>query len=61
MDPIYYIPSPIWASPVIKFGKIVNNTSLKIGEYEDFKKSALDPYISMRDAYVQYREKEIKK
>ena len=68
MEPIYYIPgpfwnspSPYWVTPTIKFGKIVNNTSLRIGEYEDFKKSALDPYISMRDAYVQHREKEIKK
>jgi phospholipid-binding lipoprotein MlaA len=61
MDPIYYIPSPIWASPAIKTGKTINNASLKIGEYEDFKKSALDPYISMRDAYVQYREKELTK
>jgi phospholipid-binding lipoprotein MlaA len=36
--------------------EIVNRTSLRIGEYEDLKKAALDPYVSVRDAYHQYRE-----
>jgi phospholipid-binding lipoprotein MlaA len=61
MDPMYYIPAAIWVSPTVKAGKVVNNTSLSMSEYEDWKKAALDPYISMRDAYVQHREKEIKK
>ncbi len=38
-------------------GERVNYTSLKIGEYEDFKASALDPYISLREAYVSHRNK----
>ena len=33
----------------------VNSTSLHLGEYEDLKKSALDPYISVRDVYNQHR------
>lgn len=36
----------------------VNDTSFKIGDYESFKDSAIDPYISMRDAFVQHRKKE---
>lgn len=59
MDPIFWIPTDLWVSPTVKVGKIMNNTSLRIGEYEDLKKSALDPYISLRDAYIQYREHEI--
>lgn len=39
----------------------VNNTSLRLGEYESFKKAALDPYIAMRDAFYQYRQNQIKK
>ncbi len=39
----------------------VNRTSLKIGDYESLKKSALDPYVSLRDAYHQYRKSKIKK
>ena len=60
MDPVFWIPMAWWISPTIKAGKIENNVSLRLGEYEDFKKSALDPYISMRSAYHQYRENQIK-
>jgi ABC-type transporter lipoprotein component MlaA len=35
----------------------VNETSLTIGEYEDLKKAALDPYIAPREAYHQYRQR----
>ena len=38
----------------------VNGTSLAIGDYEDLKESALDPYVAVRDAYYQYREKAIR-
>ena len=31
-----------------------------IGDYEDLKRSALDPYIAVRDAYFQYRKNKIK-
>lgn len=37
----------------------VNDTSFKIGDYESFKESAIDPYISMRDAFVQHRKKKV--
>jgi phospholipid-binding lipoprotein MlaA len=38
----------------------VNDVSLKIGDYEDFKESAIDPYIAMKDAYYQYRKSKVK-
>jgi phospholipid-binding lipoprotein MlaA len=38
----------------------VNETSLTIGEYEDLKKAALDPYIALREAYHQNRQNKIK-
>jgi len=41
--------------------EILNRTSLRIGEYEALKGSALDPYVSIRDAYFQYREDLIKR
>jgi phospholipid-binding lipoprotein MlaA len=37
----------------------VNDTSFHIGEYEDLKKAAIDPYISIRDAYAQHRQKKV--
>jgi phospholipid-binding lipoprotein MlaA len=39
----------------------VNEASLTLGEYEDLKKAALDPYIALREAYHQYRQNKIKK
>ncbi len=39
----------------------INDTSLTLGTYEEFKESSLDPYISMRDAYFNYRRNMIKK
>ena len=40
--------------------ELINSTSLRIGEYESLKKAALDPYVAMRDAYFQYRKKQIR-
>lgn len=38
----------------------VNALSFRIGDYEAFKKAAIDPYLSMRDAYLQNRDKKVK-
>ena len=49
--PIFYVLRPY---------ETVNDTSLTIGEYEDFKESAVDPYIALKDAYHQYRQNKIR-
>lgn len=36
-------------------GDTVNSTSLRLGEYEKFKEASFDPYLSLRDAYVENR------
>ncbi len=33
----------------------INDTSLRIGDYESLKEAAIDPYVALRDAYAQYR------
>jgi len=38
----------------------VNNVSLRIGDYEALKKAAIDPYVSIRNAYIQYRRHQVK-
>ncbi|MDD5762486.1 MAG: VacJ family lipoprotein [bacterium] len=43
----------------IRAGKAVNDTSLHMGEYEDIKAAAIDPYLAVRDGYVQYREGQV--
>jgi ABC-type transporter lipoprotein component MlaA len=30
-----------------------------MGEYEQFKAASLDPYVAMREVYIQYRTKQI--
>jgi phospholipid-binding lipoprotein MlaA len=37
----------------------INYTSFHLGDYEALKGAAIDPYIAMRDAYVQFRKKAI--
>jgi len=60
LDPLTYVaPHDSWVRPTIQVGEAVNTTSLRLGEYEDLKKGALDPYILFRDAYEQYRAKKV--
>lgn len=58
LDPVSYVP-PWYVSFVIRGYEDVNATSLMIGDYESLKEAALDPYVALRDAYVQYRQKGI--
>ncbi len=38
----------------------VNAASFRIGEYEAVKSAAIDPYVAIRDGYIQYRAKSVK-
>lgn len=49
--PIFYVVRPY---------ELVNEISLRIGEYEDFKRAVIDPYIAKRDAYHQHRIYKVK-
>ena len=60
LDPVSYV-EPIEASIGVRAFDTVNNTSFRIGDYETFKNSAIDPYTALRDVYLQFREKKIKK
>ena len=61
LDPRTYIFSDNPFMYVVRPVEIVNDTSLSLGEYEDLKSSAIDPYVAIRDVYYQYRENKIKK
>jgi phospholipid-binding lipoprotein MlaA len=60
LDPVSYIDPFEAALGVNSYGQI-NKTSLELGTYEDMVESALEPYIAVRDAYIQYRKGLIKK
>ncbi len=59
MDPLAWVP-PWYAATSITAGYKLNETSLGIGDYEALKEAAIDPYVAIRDAYVQYRYHKIK-
>jgi len=58
LNPVTYV-QPWEASLGITAYNTVNDTSLKIGDYESIKEAAVDPYIAIRDAYIQYRKKKV--
>ena len=58
LDPISYVPS-WYVSIGIRAYEDVNAASLAIGDYESLKEAAIDPYVALKDAYVQYRQKGI--
>jgi phospholipid-binding lipoprotein MlaA len=57
--PVSFIIEPSVYTLAINAFDIVNQTSLRIGDYEDLKKAAFDPYIALRDAYYQNRRSKI--
>jgi Surface lipoprotein len=57
--PVSYV-YPWYAGIGARAYEIVNSTSLKIGDYESLKGAAIDPYVAVRDAYIQYRLKKVK-
>ncbi|MGN7614040.1 MlaA family lipoprotein [Magnetococcales bacterium HHB-1] len=61
MKPTTYFPDDGWARAGVTVFETVNNSSLKIGEYESLKKGALDPYIALREAYTQLRREKIRR
>ncbi|MBF0143899.1 MAG: VacJ family lipoprotein [Magnetococcales bacterium] len=60
MDPLTYLPESASARLGISGFNRTNATSLRIGEYEEVVESAIDPYISIRDAYLQLRQEQVR-
>ncbi len=58
LHPVSYI-EPTEAALGIRAYETLNRTSLHIGDYEDLKEAAIDPYIALRDAYIQNRKKKV--
>ena len=58
LNPFIYI-DPWYTSAGTKTVDTINDTSFRIGNYESLKEAAIDPYVAMRDGYVQYRYKEV--
>ncbi len=59
LDPIGYI-TPLRDAVAVRAFDRVNDTSFQIGNYEDIKESAVDPYLAIRDMYKQYRRNKVR-
>jgi phospholipid-binding lipoprotein MlaA len=58
LNPLYYF-DPREVALGISGGNLTNQLSSRLGDYESFKADSLDPYIAMREIYIQYRAKQI--
>jgi phospholipid-binding lipoprotein MlaA len=56
LNPVRYV-EPDELSIGLSAVRGVNGGSLHLGEYEALKAAAVDPYVAMREAYIQYRWK----
>ncbi|MFA5902701.1 MAG: VacJ family lipoprotein [Desulfobacula sp.] len=59
LKPVNYV-EPWELSFGINSYDTINSLSFHIGDYEALKAAAIDPYVAIRNAYVQNREKKIK-
>jgi len=60
LDPLAWL-QPWYLSLGVDAYYKLNNVSLSIGDYEALKEAAIDPYVAVRDAYIQHRRQFIKK
>ncbi len=61
MNPVnWLLPGAEWVLAA-SATRYTNEQSLRLGEYEDLIKAALDPYEAVKDAYAQYRKKQVAK
>jgi len=58
LTPTTYL-QPAYVPYAVESYRTVNEASLHIGDYEALQKAALDPYIALRDAYAQNRNKAV--
>lgn len=61
--PVYIQPGSIWAQGAIIAGtytvRAVNNTAIDPEEYDNLVKDSIDPYIFIRDIYLQNMRKNV--
>ena len=58
LSPITYVEHTKTAIGITAF-RYTNEGSFYVDEYESFKSMTIEPYVGMREAYIQYRRKQI--
>jgi len=57
LDPLFWLIDDMYVSMGVRAGEVVNYTSFHIGDYEAIKAAALDPYVAIRNGFIQNRNK----
>jgi len=57
MDPLFWLIDDRYVAIGLRAGEVVNATSFRIGDYEAIKAAALDPYVAIRNGFIQNRNK----
>ncbi|GAB6038925.1 VacJ family lipoprotein [Fundidesulfovibrio butyratiphilus] len=60
MQPLTYVDVPVLLTATINVGARVNRLPEMLELYQEFKRSAIEPYTAARDAYVQLREQDVR-
>jgi phospholipid-binding lipoprotein MlaA len=58
LDPTFYLRPWEYAAGATAW-RYLNDYSFSIGDYQDLTDAALDPYVAVRDFYLQYRQKKL--
>lgn len=58
LSPLWYV-APLDYYLTARAGNYFNDASFSIDDYQDLTKAALDPYIAVRNFYVQHRRKSV--
>ncbi|MCU0560815.1 MAG: VacJ family lipoprotein [Desulfobacterales bacterium] len=56
LDPLFWYTS-LAQSLILRGGEAVNDTTFRIGDYEAIKRASLDPYVAIRNGFIQNRQK----
>ncbi|MBF0134896.1 MAG: VacJ family lipoprotein [Magnetococcus sp. DMHC-1] len=59
LDPLNYKPTDYWDQTGIKLFSRVNETSLRLEEFQTLRTATLDPYIALRNGYLQKRQEKV--
>lgn len=57
LDPLFWLTPGMPESIAMRGGEAVNDTSFRIGDYAAIKKASLDPYVAIRNGFIQNRQK----
>jgi len=58
LTPTSYLNPWYWSLGTKTYDK-VNETSMRLGDYETLKEASVDPYVAVRDAYLRMRYKKM--